>query len=103
MIWSSPERVPAVVGKLSANGLLYYYGFREQPDGENAWSFLALDFATGEVAYRKPVGAGKHFDINWGSPAIARDGTVYLGILDGLFAIWDGPASPSGAAVGPRS
>ncbi len=91
VVWTAPERVPAVVGKLSTNGLLYFYSFEQQQDGENAWYFLALDFATGKRAYRQFIGAGQAFDINWGSPAIARDGTVYLGIFKGLFAICDAP------------
>ena len=86
VVWTSPERVPAVVGKLSGNGVLYYYGFHEQADGENAWSLLGLDFETGALVFRQPVGAGRPFDVNWGSPAIARDGTLYLGILEGLLA-----------------
>jgi hypothetical protein len=93
VIWQSTERVPAVVNKLSANGLLYYYTFAEQADGENAWFFTAIDFATGRTAYRQFVGLGRKFDINWGSPAIATDGTVYLGILEGIVQIADGPAA----------
>jgi hypothetical protein len=95
VVWSAPYRVPAVVGKLSANGLLYYYTFEQQPDGENAWFFLALDFATGKPVYKQLIGVGRSFDINWGSPAIARDGTAYLGIFKGIIAIADG--QPVGA------
>ena len=96
MIWTAPQRVPAVVGKLSTNGLLYYYTFEQQPDGENAWYFLALDFVTGSPVYKQFVGLGQSFDINWGSPAIARDGTIYLGILEGILAITDAPAAAGG-------
>jgi outer membrane protein assembly factor BamB len=78
-----------MVNKLSANGLLYYYSFEQQADGENAWYFLALDFATGKPVYKQFVGAGQPFDSNWGSPAIARDGTVYMGIFKGIFALGD--------------
>lgn len=91
VVWTAPERVPAVVGKLSTNGLLYFYSFEQQADGENAWYFLALDFVTGKRVYRQFVGAGQPFDINWGSPAIAKDGTVYLGIFKGLIAVADAP------------
>lgn len=92
VVWTAPNRVPAVVGKLSTNGLLYFYTFEQQPDGENAWYFLALDFVTGKPVYKQFIGLGQSFDINWGSPAIARDGTVYLGILEGILAIADAPA-----------
>jgi len=89
VVWTAPNRVPAVVSKLSANGLLYFYTFEQRPDGDNAWSFLALDFLTGKPVYKQFVGAGQAFDINWGSPAIATDGTVYLGVFKGLLAIAD--------------
>jgi len=96
VVWTAPERVPAVVGKLSSNGLLYFYSFEQQADGENAWYFLALDFVTGKPVFKQFIGLGQHFDINWGSPAIARDGTVYLGILDGILAISDARAGATG-------
>lgn len=96
VVWTAPNRVPAVVGKLSTNGLLYFYTFEQQPDGENAWYFLALDFVTGKPVYKQFIGLGQSFDINWGSPAIARDGTVYLGILEGILAIADAPTAAGG-------
>ncbi len=100
VVWTRPERVPAVVTKLSTNGLVYAYTFDEQPDGENVWFFLALDFVTGEPVFKRFVGVGKSFDINWGSPAIARDGTVYLGIFKGILAIADGkPSAPLAGAT----
>jgi hypothetical protein len=94
VVWTSPERVPAVVNKLSTNGLLYYYSFEEQPDGENAWYFIALDFVSGKPFYKQFIGAGQAFDSNWGSPAIAKDGAVYMGIFKGIVAISDAPFAP---------
>lgn len=100
VVWTRPERVPAVVTKLSTNGLLYAYTFEEQPGGENAWSFIAFDFASGAPVFERFVGLGKSFDINWGSPAIARDGTVYLGIFKGILAISErGGAAPASAGA----
>ena len=96
VVWTSAERVPSMVNKLSTNGLLYYYSFAQQPDGENAWYFLALDFATGKPVYKQLIGVGQPFDSNWGSPAIAKDGTVYMGIFKGIFAIRDGDTTPQG-------
>lgn len=90
VVWTSAERVPSMVNKLSTNGLLYYYSFEPQANGENAWYFLALDFASGKPVYKQFIGAGQPFDANWGSPAIARDGAVYMGIFKGIFMIRDG-------------
>jgi hypothetical protein len=96
VVWTAPDRVPAVVGKLSTNGLLYFYTFEQQADGDNVWYFLALDFVTGRPVFKQFIGVGRPFDINWGSPAIARDGTVYLGILEGILAIADAPPGTIG-------
>jgi hypothetical protein len=87
VVWTSAERVPAVVSKLSTNGLVYFYSLQQQADGENAWHFIALDFVTGKPVFKQLIGVGRTFDINWGSPAIATDGTVYQGILDGIIAL----------------
>jgi hypothetical protein len=96
VVWTSPARVPAVVGKLSTNGVLYYYTFEQQADGENAWYFLAFDFVTGTPVFKQFIGIGQRFDINWGSPAVAKDGTVYLGIFEGILAIADARPGASG-------
>jgi hypothetical protein len=94
VIWTSPTRVPGVVAKLSLmHGLIYAYTFHEQDDGENAWYFIAIDAMNGGTVYEKFIGAGGNFDISWGSPAIARDGAVYLGIREGIIALWDGEDS----------
>lgn len=89
VVWTAPYRVPSMVNKLSTNGLLYYYSMEQQPDGENAWFVLTLDFATGKPVYKQFIGAGQAYDSNWGSPAIAKDGAVYMGIFKGIFAFYD--------------
>jgi hypothetical protein len=84
--WTAPERVPAVVGKLSTNGLLYFYTFEQQPDGENAWYFIGYRHrqAGVQIRWRRP-------GTNWGSPAL-RDGAVYLRMLS-IIAIADAPGA----------
>jgi hypothetical protein len=90
VVWSSPERAPSVVAKLSAtSGLAYYYTFERQPDGENAWYLLALDFMTGRSAFRIRTGVGSGYDNNWGAITLAPDGTAYVGTFEGLVAVWD--------------
>jgi len=87
--WTSPERVPSVVAKLSAaSGLAYYYTFETQPNGENTWH-LALDFATGRTVFRIRTGVGSGYDNNWGAITLAPDGTAYVGTFQGLVAVWD--------------
>jgi hypothetical protein len=90
LVWTSPERAPSVVAKLSAaSGLAYYYTFEVQPDGEIAWYLLALDFATGRTAFTVRTGVGSGYDNNWGAITLAPDGTAYVGTFEGLVAVWD--------------
>lgn len=90
VMWRSREKAPSVVPKLSAvNGLLYFYTFRPQGNGENAWYLMALDFATGETRFKIRTGAGSGYDNNWSSITLAPDGTAYIGTFKGLVAIRD--------------
>ncbi len=90
VVWTSPERSPSVVPKLSAaNGLVYFYTFESQPNGKNAWYLMALDFATGATRFKIRTGTGPAFDNNWSPITLAPDGTAYVGVLQGLVAIHD--------------
>ena len=89
--WKSPERSPSGVGKLSTgNGLVYFYTFTPQPNGENAWYFTALDAENGTTVFKILTGAGRNFDVNWGPLTIGPDGTAYAPAINGFIAIWDG-------------
>ncbi|MNY13684.1 hypothetical protein D3C86_1468310 [compost metagenome] len=89
-IWESKERSPSVVPKLSvSNGLLYFYTFEPQPDGENAWYLMALDFDSGQTRFKALSGVGQAFDNNWSPITLAPDGTAYVGTFGGLVALWD--------------
>lgn len=92
VIWQSKEHSPSVVAKMSAgNGLAYFYGFETQTNGNNAWFVKALDFRTGETRIKFKVGDGQDVDNNWSPLTIAPDGTIYIGVLKGLIALWDEP------------
>ena len=90
VVWTSVERSPSVVPKLSAaNGLIYSYTFEPQGNGENAWYLLAMEAETGRTAFKVLTGAGSKYDGNWGPLAIGPDGTVYVTCYGGMIAIWD--------------
>jgi hypothetical protein len=90
LVWTSKERSPSVVPKLSVgNGLLYFYTFEPQADGENAWYLMALDFASGQTRFKALSGVGQAFDNNWSPITLAPDGTAYVGTFGGLVALWD--------------
>ena len=91
IVWTSPERSPSTVAKLSAaSGLAYFYSFALQDDGERIWYLMALDADTGETAFKVRTGSGRNFDNNWAPVTLGPDGTAYIGTLRGLAAIRDG-------------
>ena len=84
-VWTSDERAPSVVPKLSlANGLVYTYTKPQRPDGIDAWYLTALDFRSGRTVYRQLAGTGFGYNNNYAPVSIAPDGTAYVGVLGGL-------------------
>jgi hypothetical protein len=83
--WTSDERAPSVVPKLSlANGLLYTYTKPQRSDSVDAWYLTALDFRTGRTVYRRLAGTGLGFNNNYAPVTLGPDGTAYVGVLGGL-------------------
>jgi hypothetical protein len=86
-VWTSSERAPSVVPKLSLNnGLVYTYTKPQRADGLDAWFLTALDFRTGRTVYRRFAGAGFGFNNNYAPVTLSADGTAYVGVLGGLVA-----------------
>lgn len=91
VVWTSSERAPSVVPKVSlANGLLYTYTKDPQPDSSDAWYFTAIDVRTGATVYKFRAGLGLGFNNNYAPVTLGPDGTAYVGVLGGLTAIRDG-------------
>jgi hypothetical protein len=85
--WTSNERAPSVVPKLSlANGLVYTYTKPERADDLDAWYLTTLDFRSGETVYRRLAGSGFGYNNNYAPVTIGPDGTAYVGVLGGLVA-----------------
>ncbi len=83
-----------MVPKLSAgNGLVYIYT-RERngdiPKNTVAWYLTALDFATGETVYKVFTGCGRNWNNSYGPITIGPNGTVYVGVFNGLISVSDG-------------
>jgi hypothetical protein len=86
-VWTSQERSPSVVPKLSlANGLVYTYTKPPRPDNLDAWFLTALDFRTGATVYRRLAGTGFGYNNNYAPVSLGPDGTAYVGVLGGLVA-----------------
>jgi hypothetical protein len=89
VVWTSGERAPSVVPKLSlANGLVYTY---TKPAGKvAAWYLTALDFRTGRTVYKQLAGIGLLYNNNYSGIVLNPEGTAYVGVLGGLVALRDG-------------
>jgi hypothetical protein len=87
IVWTSDERAPSVVPKLSlANGLVYTYTRPPRGDSVDAWYLTALDFRTGRTVYRRLAGTGSGFNNNYAPVTLGPDGTAYVGVLGGVVA-----------------
>jgi hypothetical protein len=92
LTWTSNERAPSVVPKLSlANGLVYTYTKPPRSDGADPWYFTALDFRTGATVYKRLSGVGLGFNNNYAPVTLGPDGAAYVGVLGGLTRFSDGP------------
>jgi hypothetical protein len=84
-IWTSPERAPSVVPKVSiGNGLVYTYTKPVNANGDDPWFLTALDFRTGATVYKRFSGEGLGYNNNFAPVTLGPDGTAYVGVLGGL-------------------
>src|SRR5438477_465900 len=90
--WTSQERVPSTVSKLSlADGLMYAYTKDPGPGTTDAWYLTAISFKTGVTAWKRLVGTGLGYNNNFAPVTLGPDGTAYVGVLAGLTLIRDTP------------
>ncbi|MBX7160218.1 MAG: hypothetical protein K1X95_07995 [Acidimicrobiia bacterium] len=87
--WTSSERIPSSVSKLSRdNGLVYMYAKDPSSRLVDAWYLVALDFWTGETRWRKLIGTGWNYDNSWASITLSGS-TAYVGVLNGIVSVSD--------------
>jgi len=90
-VWTSAERVPSTVSKVSLGaGLVYTYTKDPEANNTDAWYFTAIDFRTGQTVYKRRAGTGLGFNNNFAPVSLGPDGTAYVGALGGLVQIRDG-------------
>ena len=86
-VWTSDERAPSVVPKLSlANGLVYTFTHPVRSDGIDSWYLTALDFRSGRTVYSRLAGTGFAFNNNYAPVTLGPDSTAYVGVLGGVVA-----------------
>jgi hypothetical protein len=84
-VWTSSERAPSVVPKVSlGNGLVYTYTKPPNAAGDDPWYLTALDFRSGATVYRRFSGEGLGYNNNFAPVTLGPDGTAYVGVLGGL-------------------
>jgi hypothetical protein len=91
-VWENREASSTTVPKLSiGNGLVYLYTrSADTPDDIVAWYLTALDFRTGETVFKIFTGTGMHWNNSYAPTTIGPDGTVYVGVFNGITAVRDG-------------
>ncbi len=92
VVWYNKEMLSQSLPRLStANGLLYFYTFKKQNDGDTfgGWYLTAVDWDTGEELWDRLIGAGTGTIIDPLSSVTAPvvlgpDGGAYVGIRTGV-------------------
>ncbi|KAK7408270.1 hypothetical protein QQX98_009583 [Neonectria punicea] len=84
--WTLPVRSTSVLSLSTANGLVYSYTQDEElaADGEYVWYFTAIDFRTGELAWRVRAGAGGNYNNNVAPTQMSPNGGIYQVVLGGV-------------------
>jgi len=95
-IWTSPVRGINVFKISLGSGLVYTY-WRDESERVSTWYLHAVDFETGEVAFRQKTGTGQGFN-NWAGALFLHPdgGVVYTTTIFGLVRMADPGPSPSG-------
>jgi hypothetical protein len=94
-VWTSQERAPSAVPKLSlGKGIVYTYTKDPRPDNADGWYFTALSFGTGQTLWKRLGGEGLGHNNNYAPITIGPDSSMYLGVLGGLVMTRDGAAAP---------
>lgn len=93
VVWTSNERAPSVIPKVSTKtGLLYLYTKDSDPVNttSDAWFWTAVDFRTGQTVWKRLAGTGLNFNNHYAGIVIARrTRTAYLGVIGGIAALRD--------------
>lgn len=86
--WANDEvRIPSVVSKGTADGVIASYTKGESVAGLDAWYFTAIDATTGEVMWRRLAGTGPMANNHYAAIYVGEDGSLYVGATGGLIAL----------------
>jgi hypothetical protein len=101
-VWTSAERSPTVVPKLTLSGGLVY-AYTKEADPSDPWYFAALDFQTGRTVYKRLAGGGVGYNNNYAPISLGPDGSAYVGVIGGLVELRDASPPPNVRAPAPAA
>jgi hypothetical protein len=90
--WTNPDLAIKGVSILSTKtGLIYVYvqDTERSPMGEYIWYVAAVDWNTGEIAFKIRTGTGGIFNDNYLQASVGPDGTFYQTVLGGIVGVRD--------------
>jgi hypothetical protein len=99
--WDAPVRSYSVPVMSLQFGLLYVWtqGASLALNGEYMWYAVALDFATGNEAWRVRAGSGGTFNDNYLPGTLGPDGSFIQGVSGGLVVVKDGKVGNGSIAL----
>jgi len=102
LVWTSQERAPSVVAKVSiGNGLLYTYTKDPAPSQtDDPWYLTAIDARSGATMFKVLGGTGLGYNNNYAPVSLGSDGTAYVGVLGGLVRFADAVPPPAAGVHG---
>jgi hypothetical protein len=97
IVWINDTSIGNSAQLSTVTGLIYGWA----PDADvttlDAYYFTANDWVTGDEVFRIYAGDGQPFNPVLGQPHLGVDGVAYVGSLQGIIRIADGPSSARGA------
>ncbi|RYP78530.1 hypothetical protein DL771_000483 [Monosporascus sp. 5C6A] len=90
--WESDIKIKSVPALSTKTGILYGYVQEEEfaVDGIYVWYFIAVDWESGELLWKKRAGAGGSYNDNaW--PGSVGEGRFYQSLMLGVVWMEDGP------------
>ena len=90
--WTNREvRTPTAVSKGSLKtGLIYSYERPRDPNGNQGYYWVAIDYRTGRTVFRKYAGSSLVYNNNYAGLALGPNGDAYLGVVGGIIRLRDG-------------
>jgi len=91
VVWTNDSvSIPSPIGKMSlANGLIHTYTKPAGPGTTDPWYFTALDFRTGQTAWKQLSGTGQLHDNFYAGAFLGPNGTLFVGVQGGISMMRD--------------